>query len=154
MVCRLTIGRKAYAAAEPQIRKILTEATDLRTDLRRLVDDDAAAYEKVSAAYKIPKDSPQRARAIDEALVGASDPPLQGARRAARVYELAQQLDEIGNKNARSDAAVARHLAIAAIRGMIENARINLDGLTDKTLGLDLAKQMGQLAARVGSLAG
>ena len=154
MVCRLTIGRKAYAAVEPQIREILSEAIRLRADLRRLVDEDAAAYAKVSETYKLPKDLPNRARTIDEALLGAARPPLQGARQAARVYELGQQLDEIGNKNARSDAAVARHLATAAVRGMIENARINLDSLSDKNLGTTLAREVREVAARMGSLPG
>jgi glutamate formiminotransferase/formiminotetrahydrofolate cyclodeaminase len=154
MVCRLTIGKKAYASVEGQIRDILSEATRVRADLRRLVDDDAAAYAKVSDAYRIPKDAPQRTRAIDEALVGAARPPLQGARHAARLFELGQQLNEIGNKNARSDAAVAKHLATAAVRGMIENARINLDTLTDKNLGTDLAREMRDVAVRMGSLAG
>src|SRR5204863_6872948 len=44
MVSRLTIGRKAYAPADGRAREILAEAESLRAELRRLVDDDAAAY--------------------------------------------------------------------------------------------------------------
>ena len=64
MVARLTVGRKAYAAVEAQAREILAEAEELRGELRRLVDEDAAAYEGVSRAYKIPKDTAGRARAM------------------------------------------------------------------------------------------
>src|SRR2546430_2747005 len=56
MVARLTVGRKAYAAVERRAAEVLTTADTLRAELRRLVDDDAAAYAKVSAAYRIPKD--------------------------------------------------------------------------------------------------
>src|SRR5437899_471379 len=41
MVARLTIGKKAYAAAEARAREILAEAEQLRGQLRRLVDEDA-----------------------------------------------------------------------------------------------------------------
>src|SRR5213082_1963085 len=47
MVARLTVGRKAYAAVERRAAEVLTEADTLRAELRRLVDDDAAAYTKV-----------------------------------------------------------------------------------------------------------
>src|SRR5207302_10863722 len=57
MVARLTIGRKAYAGVEGRAREILAEADALRAQLRRLVDDDAAAYTRVGEAYKTPKDA-------------------------------------------------------------------------------------------------
>src|SRR5438094_4333418 len=72
MVARLTIGRKAYAGVQQRVAAILAEADALRAQLRRLVDDDAAAYTKVSAAYRLPKSDPRRTRAADEALIGAA----------------------------------------------------------------------------------
>jgi glutamate formiminotransferase/formiminotetrahydrofolate cyclodeaminase len=132
MVARLTIGKKAYAAAEGRARAILEEAERLRGELRRLVDEDAAAYAGVSAAYKIPKDDPTRARAIDDALIGACRTPADVARRAAKVLALAIEIEKIGNKNAMSDARVGRLLAQAAIQGAAENIRVNVDALSDK----------------------
>src|SRR5438105_7255550 len=107
MVARLTIGRKAYAAVEKRAQDILVQAEALLAELRRLVDDDAAAYARVSEAYKIPKEDARRATAIDHALVGAADTPLEMARRAARLITLAAEMGSIGNQNARSDAKVA-----------------------------------------------
>src|SRR5919109_3474852 len=100
MVARLTIGRKAYAAVDARAREILAEAETLRGELRRLVDEDAAAYGKVSQAYKIPKDSPTRTAWIDDALMAAARVPAEVARRAGRVQELAAEIEKIGNKNA------------------------------------------------------
>ena len=111
MVCRLTIGRRAYAAAEGRAREILAEAESLRAELRGLVDEDAAAYSRVSAAYKLSKEDPARTRAVDAALLGAAETPLATARAAARVAALAPAIGEIGNKNARSDTKVAEQLA-------------------------------------------
>jgi glutamate formiminotransferase/formiminotetrahydrofolate cyclodeaminase len=147
MVARLTIGKKTYATAEPRARVILDEAETLRGELRRLVDDDAAAYTRVSDAYKIPKDDPSRRGAIDAALLGAAQTPLDVARRAARVHALAREIAAIGNKNARSDALVAAGLAQAALAGAVENVRVNVAGLSDGALGrrlLEEAEQLGQ----------
>src|SRR5947199_7576017 len=145
MVARLTVGRKAYAAVERRAAEVLTAADTLRAELRRLVDDDAAAYAKVSAAYRIPKDDATRARAIDAAVVGAAQPPLEVARRAARLVTLAREIAAIGNKNARSDAKVAAALARAAVAGAIENVRVNVAGLSNPALGKELLAETERL---------
>jgi glutamate formiminotransferase/formiminotetrahydrofolate cyclodeaminase len=139
MVCRLTIGRKAYAAVEPRARQIIDEATELRRKMRHLVEEDAAAYSEVMVAYKLPKDDPARTERIDAALLAAARAPLAGARSLARLLLLAGEIGETGNKNARSDANVARMLARAAVLGMLENVRVNLESLNERSLGADVA---------------
>ena len=138
MVARLTIGRKAYAAADARARAILVEADTLRGELRRLVDEDAAAYALVSEAYKLPKDDPKRVAGIDTALLGAAQTPLEVARRADRVITLAREIGTIGNKNARSDALVAEQLGRAAMEGAVENVRVNVAALSDPASGKTL----------------
>jgi glutamate formiminotransferase/formiminotetrahydrofolate cyclodeaminase len=138
MVARLTIGRKAYAAADARARAILVEADTLRGELRRLVDEDAAAYTQVSEAYKLPKDDPKRVAGIDTALLGAAQTPLEVARRADRVITLAREIGTIGNKNARSDALVAEQLGRAALEGAVENVRVNVAALSDPASGKTL----------------
>ena len=132
MVARLTIGRKAYAAVEAEARAVLADAEQLRAELRRLVDEDAAAYEGVSRAYQIPKGDPRRAQAIDDALLAAARPPAEVVRRAGRLLALAQTMEQIGNKNAVSDARVAGMLAKTAIDGATENVNVNLAGMSDQ----------------------
>jgi glutamate formiminotransferase/formiminotetrahydrofolate cyclodeaminase len=139
MVARLTVGRKAYAAVDAQARDILDEAERLRAELRRLVDEDAAAYEGVSRAYKIPKRDPQRAQAIDDALLAAARPPAEVVKLGRRVLALAQTIEHIGNKNAVSDARVAGMLARTAIDGATENVNANLAGMSEQAR----AKQSG-----------
>jgi glutamate formiminotransferase/formiminotetrahydrofolate cyclodeaminase len=150
MVARLTVGRKAYAGAQPRAAEILAEADALRAQLRRLVDDDAAAYAKVSAAYRLPKDDPRRARAADEALVGAARTPLAMARGAVRLLALAREIGTIGNRNARSDALVAEALARAALAGAVENVRVNVGSLSEPGLGRSLLEEAEQLERRTG----
>ena len=145
MVARLTIGRKAYAGVEARAKEILAEADQLRGELRRLVDADAAAYTRVSEGYKIPKDDPARAKSIDQALLGATAVPLTVAKRAAAVLTLAHEMGQTGNKNARSDAKVAEGLARAAIAGALENVLVNVAALSDPTLGRELLVQAERL---------
>jgi glutamate formiminotransferase / formiminotetrahydrofolate cyclodeaminase len=145
MVARLTIGRKAYAAVDERARAILAEADVLRGELRRLVDDDAAAYTRVSAAYKVPKDDPARGAAIDTALLGAAVTPLDVARRAARLGELAREIGTIGNKNARSDAKVAEELARTAVIGAVENVRVNVASMSDQIAGAGVLREAEKL---------
>jgi glutamate formiminotransferase/formiminotetrahydrofolate cyclodeaminase len=130
MVARLTIGRKAYAAIEARAREILSVAERLRAQLRRLVDEDAASYELVNKAYKIPKDDPGRTSSVDNALIAASRPPQQVVQAAEKVKRLADEIGMIGNKNAASDARVAGMLADAAITGAAENVKVNLAGVS------------------------
>jgi glutamate formiminotransferase/formiminotetrahydrofolate cyclodeaminase len=141
MVARLTVGRKGYVAVEARARDILDEAEALRGELRRLVDEDAAAYARVSEAYRLPKNDPARRRAVDTALLGAAAPPLEVARRAARLVALAREIGEIGNKNAHSDANVAAALARAAVAGAVENVRTNVHSLTDADMGRGLLEE-------------
>jgi glutamate formiminotransferase/formiminotetrahydrofolate cyclodeaminase len=147
MVARLTIGRKAYAAADARARAILVEADTLRGELRRLVDEDAAAYAQVSEAYRLPKDDPKRVAGIDTALLGAAQTPLEVARRADRIITLAREIGTIGNKNARSDALVAEQLGRAALEGAVENVRVNVAALSDPGSGkalLTAAETLGR----------
>ena len=138
MVGRLTIGKKAYAAVEDRAKAIVVEAEQLRGELRRLVDEDAAAYGGVSRAYKIPKDDPKRTRAVDDALLVAARTPAEVVKRARRVQQLALEIGEIGNKNATSDARVAGLLAGTAIEGALENIKVNVAAMSDPGRAKDL----------------
>jgi len=149
MVARLTIGRKAYAGVQQRVAEILAEADALRTQLRRLADDDAAAYAKVSTAYRLPKSDPRRTRAADEALIGAAQTPLAMARGAARLLALANEIGTIGNRNAHSDAKVGEALARAALAGAVENVRVNVASLSEPGLGKSLLEEADRLEGDV-----
>ena len=123
---------------EGRAREILAEAEILRAELRRLVDEDAAVYAGVRRAYKIPKDDPTRSGAVDDALLAAARTPAEVAKRADRVLRLAKDIEEIGNKNAVSDARVAGQLARTAIDGARENVKVNVAAMSDPARGKGL----------------
>lgn len=151
MVAGLTVGRKKYAAVEAEMQSIASAAAALRTQLSGLVKADADAYSVVSAAYKLPKATPdeQTARdaAIQAALMHAAAIPLDTARACAAVAALAAVCAEKGNTNAASDAGVSALLALAACKGAAYNVRINVASMTDRAAGASLAAEALRLVA-------
>ncbi len=151
MVAGLTIGRKKYAAVEAEMTVVAANAEKLAGDLSRLVERDAEAYAAVSAAYKMPKESPDsaaaRGKAITMALLFAAEVPLETARRCADAGALAVTVASRGNSNAITDAGVAAMLASAGCRGAAFNVRINVASLTDRSLGAHLEREAIDLAA-------
>jgi glutamate formiminotransferase/formiminotetrahydrofolate cyclodeaminase len=149
MVAGLTIGKKKYAAVEADMKKAALDAAALVNELSALGPRDAAAYGHVMQAYKLPGDKPEdaekRKAAIDQALLGAAEVPLETARACLRVLELAQIVAEKGNTNAVSDAGVAALLAEAACKGAVYNVRINVSSLDDKSKGARLTEECGRL---------
>jgi glutamate formiminotransferase / formiminotetrahydrofolate cyclodeaminase len=152
MVAGLTAGRKKYVAVDAEMRELGLEAAKLVNTLTTLVTRDADSYGAVSAAYKLPSEPAEalvkRKAAITNALLGASEVPLETARACARVAELAATCATKGNTNAVSDAGVAALLAEAACRGAVYNVRINVASLEDKSRGAGLIEEAKQLLAR------
>ncbi len=148
MVGRLTVGRKKYAAVDAEFRQIVEKAETLRVRLARLADEDAAAFNAVSAAYAIPKEKEaERKTAIQKALMAAAHVPLDTLRAAREAAGLAARAAEAGNKNAVSDAGVGALLAGAAARGAAYNVRINVVGMPDPAEGAPLAEEARRLVA-------
>jgi glutamate formiminotransferase/formiminotetrahydrofolate cyclodeaminase len=151
MVAGLTIGRKKYAAVDADMKELALKAAALGNELSALIVKDGEAYGVVMNAYKLPKDTDEqlaaRTKAIDDALIGAAEVPLETARACAAVAALAKAAAEKGNTNAASDAGVAALLAQAACRGAVYNVRINVSSLTDKSRGEALSRQSQEVLA-------
>ena len=146
MVGRLTVGRKRYAEVDDEFRVLVERAETLRLRLARLGDEDAAAYDAVSAAYGVPKaEEARRTAAIQAALLHATRVPLETLRAARDVAALAARAAEAGNRNAASDAGVGALLAEAAARGAAYNVRINVASLPHRSEGEPLAAEAAGL---------
>jgi formiminotetrahydrofolate cyclodeaminase len=135
MVCRLTIGRKAYESVSAELEAIIPRAEEKRRSLLALMDADAAAYEAVMASYRLPKDTDAeksaRSMAIQESLKRAAEVPFQIAGLCADVLDLDLPVAAKGNKNAASDAGSAALLAEAGLRAAILNVQINIAQIKD-----------------------
>ena len=132
MVGSLTVGKKKYADVEADIIAIMEKAAALQAELLRLVDEDAAAFEPLSKAYGIPKEDPDRARIMEEALRSASSVPLEIMRACAKAIELQADFAQKGSVLAISDAGVGVVCCKAALQGASLNVFINSKAMTDK----------------------
>jgi formiminotetrahydrofolate cyclodeaminase len=136
MAANLTVGREKFRDVEEEMKVILGRAGELREMMLTAVEEDTDAFDAVSAAYKMPKDSDAdkaaRTEAIQEALKGATEVPLRVAKAATETYQLAQIAMKKANPNVASDARVAMLLAEAARDGARANVDINLGMIKDE----------------------
>jgi formiminotetrahydrofolate cyclodeaminase len=135
MVAELTIGRPDAEPHAQTLREIRDGAAGRLDLLQRLAEQDAAAYQAVVTARRLPKETDEhraaRGAELGRAMVAAAEVPLRTAEVAAEVLDLAHRIAPIGNPNAVSDAGVAAQLTSAAVRGAVLNVRINLPYLPD-----------------------
>jgi glutamate formiminotransferase / formiminotetrahydrofolate cyclodeaminase len=152
MVARLTIGKKKYSAVEAEMQRLLDQAEGLRLELTESVKRDAAAFDALMAAFKLPKETPEeqgkRAQAIEEATLIATQEPLKTAQLAVQVMELGQQVVHIGNLNAITDAGTAVALARAALAGAGLNVRTNLKSLQNQAAVSQMTSELSALEAK------
>ncbi|HIY83598.1 MAG TPA: cyclodeaminase/cyclohydrolase family protein [Candidatus Rubneribacter avistercoris] len=136
MVGNLTVGKKAYAQVEAEVYVTLEKLADVRERLLELVDEDAQAFAPLAAAYRMPKATPEEQAAkndaLQAALVGACDVPLEIMERVSDVVELTDFLAHNGSKMALSDAGVAAAFARAAADGASLNIFINAASMDDR----------------------
>jgi formiminotetrahydrofolate cyclodeaminase len=153
MTANLTIGRPRLADVQEQARRIQERAAELRARLEQLGDADAEAFDRVTAAYRLPRaDDAQKAartQAIQAALRVAADVPLETARISGEVVELAEEAAPVLNAAVISDVLVGALMAQAALNSAALNVEINLGSMTDQPT---IDQYASQLAAAQGGV--
>ena len=121
MATRLSAGRVDDPGG------IAGTADGIRRRALTLADEDAAAYGRVLAAYRRPRDEDPDGRSseIHAALEAASAVPLEVAGLAAEAAVLGARLVEAGNPNLEGDANAAVELGRAAARAAARLVEIN-----------------------------
>lgn len=125
----------------------------LAATLAALADADAAAFDEVMGAYRLPKASDDektvRSAAIQKALQGATTAPLQTLRACAAAMAQAGVVAAGGNRSAVSDVGVAIGLLEAAAGGAEANVRINLGSVRDLQFTSAASDETGRLVSEV-----
>ena len=125
MVCHHTLGRAKYQAVEERMRAIVAETKELGRQAGELMDADAASFREVAAAFKRPKDDPQREAFISDACKAATEVPLAVMRAARQVAVLATEVASSGNQTLITDSHAALLVAQAAAEASAGNVRAN-----------------------------
>ena len=156
MVGRVTLGKKKYAAVEPQMLLLIEKADQLRQELTQAIDRDAAAFNQVMAAFKLPKETTEqvqkRQETIERSTLEAAKVPLEVAHMALQVLELIEQAATLGNLNAISDAGSGGALARAALTGAGLNVRINAASLQNQPAAESLLTELAGIEAKASLL--
>jgi formiminotetrahydrofolate cyclodeaminase len=135
MVCELTIGKEKYIQHQNEIKQVLADTMEKRTELTRLIDEDTHAFNDVMKAFKMPKETEdqkkKRSKAIQEGYKKAAQVPLKTARLCQETLDLAQTVAEKGNVNSITDAGVAAKMGEAGVYAALLNVKINLESIND-----------------------
>lgn len=157
MVCELTIGKEKYKEVGDEMKYTLEKANQLKDEFLILAQKDEDAFNQVIASYKLPKltdeEKEKRNKAIQLALKGATEVPLEVIRCSKRVLELAQVCATKGNVNSISDAGVAAVEAQAAAKSALYNVLINLGGIKDNEFKEKINQETDNLMNEISTLA-
>jgi formiminotetrahydrofolate cyclodeaminase len=156
MVGHLTVGKEGFQDLDGRMRDLIERADGERRTFLQLAEEDAEAFEQVMASFRLPKQSDEetaaRALAIQDAYRGAAAVPLQLARRAVDLMELAEDATALGNPHAASDGYSAGALLFASALAAMANVRINAAGLKDEASAQSLVEQCDSLRERAETL--
>lgn len=153
MVANLTIGKKGYEEVQEEMEQIASKANVEREEFIRDIDRDAKAFNKVMAAFKLPKSTDEekatRKEAIQESFKNAALVPLEVAKKALNSMEIMMTVVEKGNKNAVTDGAVAAMMARTAVLSALYNVKINLGSIKDEEFANKLSNQVNEIENKV-----
>ncbi|MGH2631489.1 MAG: cyclodeaminase/cyclohydrolase family protein, partial [Actinomycetota bacterium] len=156
MVGRLTLGKKGFEDLEERMRDLVERADEARTEFLVLGGRDAAAFEDVMASFRLPKETDiekaSRGAAIQRGLAGAAAVPLEIARRAVDLMELAEEATAMGNPNAASDGMSAAGMLYASVLGAKANVEINATSLVDEARRRALLDEVAEVRERAAVL--
>ena len=135
MVAGLSRKKKSQAQYVDKLSEHLDALRREADELTEAIDADAASYDAVMAAFKLPQDDAdeiaKREEQIQRTTMGAAEVPLKVAEQAVALFERLRQLETIAAASMKSDLKVARLMASAGAEGALANVEINLDSIKD-----------------------
>ena len=149
MVANLSSHKPGWDERWNEFSQWADKGQALMGELLHLVDEDTEAFNRIMAAFGLPKktdeDKAARTAAIQAATLYASQVPLHTMQESFKVFELCKAMAEIGNPNSVSDAGVGALAARAAVLGAGMNVKINAGSLTDREMADKLIAEANEL---------
>lgn len=114
----------------------------LKDELLHLVDEDTASFNKIMAAFGLPRGTEEekqiRHNTIQDATKAATMVPFNTMLKAFEIFEVCKVMAEKGNPSLASDAGVGALCSRAAVMGAFLNVKINAADIEDKAFVQDL----------------
>ncbi|MBL0152682.1 MAG: glutamate formimidoyltransferase [Chitinophagaceae bacterium] len=152
MVANLSSHKKGWDDRWEEFSVWAEKGQYYKQELIRLVDEDTRAFNKIMAAFGLPKSSDAekaaRQAAIQEATKTAIEVPFRVMEMACGSMEVIKAMVEKGNPNSLSDAGVGALCARSAVLGAFMNVRINTQDYSDKKYAEDMVNRGREIAAK------
>jgi glutamate formiminotransferase/formiminotetrahydrofolate cyclodeaminase len=127
----------------------------LLRELLALVDEDTEAFNRIMAAFGLPKKTDEekaaRQEAIQQATLYAAQVPLHTMQASLATFDICRAMAQEGNPASVSDAGVGVLAARAAVLGAGLNVKINAGSLKNRTQADSLIAQADALIAQANS---
>lgn len=155
MVAGLTHSRRKYAGVKDEVESIQAQALKLREEFIQLVEDDAYVYKRVITVLQYQTDNNDKTvlQAIEDALIGAAQVPLQVCQLSLEMAKLGERLADIGLEHAAPDAAAACNLAEAAAHISKLNIMTNLRNVENAKLKTSWKNKSTRMVAEISEIA-
>ena len=158
MVANLTLGREKYQSCFDICNSAVRDGTVLQNEFLAAVDKDTEAFNVVSAAYKMPRQTDeqkrQRSEKIAQATIIATQAPLNVMRLAFKALQITETLVGNSNTNLVSDLGAAAVNLLACVKSEWLNVLINLGNIKDAALCEQLKSESVGLYTKSEALAG
>ena len=145
MVANLTLGKKGYEDVAKLMESIKMQARDLRICYLAGIAEDAAAFDGVIRAVRLPKDTPNRKDIVQQAFKEAAEIPFSLGKDIFVLVQLAEQTVRYGNKWVITDGAIAAMNARSAMRSAFYSVRVNLQSITDEQYVRDMTEAIQRI---------
>ena len=149
MVANLSAHKRGWDERWEEFSDWAEQGKFYQDKLLKLVDEDTNAFNKIMAAFGLPKgtddEKAARAKAIQDATLNAILTPLEVMKTAYKSMEVLQVMAEIGNPNSVSDAGVGALCARTAVQGAYLNVLINLADFADEEKAKELRHEAGEI---------
>lgn len=152
MVANLSSHKAGWDDRWQEFSDQAVKAQRIKDDLLALVDEDTDSFNRVMAAFGLPKNTPEekaaRSEAIQEATKYATEVPFRTMRSTYEAFDVIRYVAEHGNPNSVTDAGVGALCARSAVMGAFLNVKINAAGLKDKAFVDEILMLGGEIERR------
>ena len=153
MVCRITLGKEAYAEVKQEIEELLGRTENLRSRFQQLVQEDIEAYGRLAASYKLPRGTSEertyRTGMLQKQLVEAASVPLEVVECAAELIQSCQKIAGVGSISLLSDVATGAMLASCSGKSAAYMVHINVRSIKNESLVVELEDRLNTALSRI-----
>ena len=156
MVANLSSHKRGWDDRWSEFSAWAEKGQAIMNELLHLVDEDTNAFNRIMAAFGLPKGTEEeknvRNEAIQKATLYATEVPLRTMKVSFEAFDICQAMAETGNPASVSDAGVGALALRASILGACLNVKINAAQLKDRDIATQLVNEANELAEKANEI--